>query len=166
MPLCSGRRANHSGGTPEPSAVHSRTLTVTHVLSAACTLTAPHTPVASLTMANLWAELKRQLLGEDIRITIECRRERHYNLDGDFGATNATLVGQAAHTPTSQDLGVVAWNLPHTSEWWSGCTSSSPTCQRNTTRASAPLSYCRSTPPPSLLQEGMRLSWPTISLWP
>jgi hypothetical protein len=62
-------------------------------------------------------------------------------------------------------LGCV-WCLHHISGWWSGCTNSSLTYWRSMTGWSTPLSFCRSTPPPSLLQEEMSLSWPTISRLP
>jgi hypothetical protein len=60
---------------------------------------------------------------------------------------------------------VHAWRLPHTSEWWSGHAIFDPTYQKNTMGPSTPPNSYRSTPPPSSLQEGMRLSWPTTSLW-
>jgi hypothetical protein len=118
-PLHGGQWANHSGGMLEPSVAHSCTPMVAHAPSAAHALTMPRALAASLTIADLRTELERHRLGEDGgHITIERLRERHHNLDGDFGETNATAVGQAAHTPTSPGSGVVAWHLPRTSEWW------------------------------------------------
>jgi hypothetical protein len=57
-----------------------------------------------------------------------------------------------------------AWRWPHTCIWWSGRPCSGPTCQRSTIGQSTPPISCRSTPPPSSRQAGMRLSWSTTSL--
>jgi hypothetical protein len=59
--LRGGWWADHSGGMLEPSAAHSRT------------------PLASLATSDLWVELERRRSGEDVHITIECRREGHRN---------------------------------------------------------------------------------------
>jgi hypothetical protein len=59
--LRGGWWADHSGGMLEPSAAHSRT------------------PLASLATSDLWVELERHRSGEDVHITIECRREGHRN---------------------------------------------------------------------------------------
>jgi hypothetical protein len=59
-----------------------------------------------------------------------------------------------------------AWRWCHICGWWSGRTSSSPTCRRSTTGPSTPRSSCRFTPPLSLRQGGMRPLWPTTSLLP
>jgi hypothetical protein len=56
-----------------------------------------------------------------------------------------------------------AWRWPNTCVWWSSRPSSDPTCHRSTTGWSTPPTSCRSTPPPSSRQAGMRLSWPTTS---
>jgi hypothetical protein len=77
-------------------------------------MVAPRMPVASLTTADLRAELECRRSREDGCITIERHRERHHNLDGDFGASNATPVGQAARTPTSLGSGGGCMTLaPH-----------------------------------------------------
>jgi hypothetical protein len=75
--------------------------------------------------------------------------------------TTTSMVTSAHQTPLlwgkllaplhPWDLGVVAWYLPRTSEWWSSRASSGPTYQINMTGASTPPSSCRSTPPPSLV---------------
>jgi hypothetical protein len=67
-------------------------------------------------------------LGEDGRITIECHRERHRNIEGDYGTFVAAPVACATHTPSS--LGVIAPHLrmvvwpckfwPHLSEKYDG----------------------------------------------
>jgi hypothetical protein len=57
-PLHGGRWANHSCGMPKPYVVHSRTSTTTHVPLVVRTLTVPRAPVASLTTADLRAELE------------------------------------------------------------------------------------------------------------
>jgi hypothetical protein len=131
-----------------PSAAHSCSLVTPHASSAM------RTSAASLATTDLWAELERRRKGEDGRITIECRRERHRNLVRDFDAVDTTPVTQAACTPTSLGSGEVAWHFPHTSAWRSGRASSGPTCHRSTTGVSTPPSSCRSTPPLSSLQEG------------
>jgi hypothetical protein len=53
----------------------------------------------------LHAELERRRSGEDGHITIERRRKRCCNLDGDFGAADTTPVRQTARTPTSPRSG-------------------------------------------------------------
>jgi hypothetical protein len=96
MPSHGGRRANHSGGAPAPSAVHSHTPTIARAPSAVRTPS-----VVSHAIASLRVELERHRSGEDNSFTIERCRERRRNLDGDFSAANATPGGQAARTPTS-----------------------------------------------------------------
>jgi hypothetical protein len=58
------------------------------------------------------------------------------------------------------------WRLHHISGWWPGRANFGPTCRRSTTGWSSPPNFYRSTTPPSLLQEEMRPSWPTISRLP
>jgi hypothetical protein len=65
----------------------------------------PRAPAASLTTADLRAELEPCHPGEDDHITIERHWERCHNLDGDFGAVNTILVRHDAHTPTSLGSG-------------------------------------------------------------
>jgi hypothetical protein len=108
------RWVNHSSGALVPSAVHSRSPMAPHALSATRALVTPRVPVASLTTADLRAELKRRRSGEDGRITIKHHRERCRNLDGGFGVANTTPMRQAARTPTSLGSGVGCMALaPH-----------------------------------------------------
>jgi hypothetical protein len=58
-----GRQANHLGGVPVPSVAHSRSLVALRVSSAI--------RAASLSTADLWAELERRRSSEDDCITIE-----------------------------------------------------------------------------------------------
>jgi hypothetical protein len=58
-------------------------------------------PVASISMADLQAELEHHHLGEDGCITIERHRERHQNLEGDYGTPVAAPVAHGTHTPSS-----------------------------------------------------------------
>jgi hypothetical protein len=74
---------------------------VAHSCSLAALRTSSILHVASLTTADLRAELERRHSGEDDRITIERHRESCHNVDGDFGAADTTPVRQAARTPTS-----------------------------------------------------------------
>jgi hypothetical protein len=76
-----------------------------HAPSAARALATPHMLVVSLATTDLRAELEPRRSGEDNRITIELHRERRRNLDDDFGAADATHVGQAARTLTSLRTG-------------------------------------------------------------
>jgi hypothetical protein len=92
-PLHCEQRANHSSGTPEPSTVHSRTPMIARTPSAVSTPMVPRAPMTSCTTADLRAELEHRRSGEDGRITIERHRERHHNLNCDFGTTNTTSVG-------------------------------------------------------------------------
>jgi hypothetical protein len=153
-----GRRANHFGGALELTSAHSRTPTVACTSLVACVPMAPCVSAASLATVDLWAELEHRRLEEDDYITIERHQERHCNLDGDFVAANTTPMRQVLTPIHPWDLGVVAWHLPHTSEWRCGRASFGPTCWRSTTGASTLLSSCRSTPPSSSLQEVMRPS--------
>jgi hypothetical protein len=115
--------ANHLGGAPVPSMARSCSPTVR------LTSSAPRAPAASLATTDLRAELERHRSGEDNHISIEQHQERRRNLNADFGAADTTPVRQAAHTPTSRDLGVAAWRLPHTFAWWSNHASSGPTVE-------------------------------------
>jgi hypothetical protein len=109
-----GQRANHSSGVSVPSVAHLRTPTVPHMPSVACAPTTPHAPTTSLAMADLWAKLEPCRSGDDDRVTIEPHRERHCNLDGDFGVMNTTPMSQAARTPTSsRSRGVCMVFAPH-----------------------------------------------------
>jgi hypothetical protein len=56
-------------------------------------------------MTDHRAKLECRYLGEDGCTTIERHRERHLNLDGDYGSTNAAPMGHAVHTPTSLGFG-------------------------------------------------------------
>jgi hypothetical protein len=94
-----GWRANHSGGAPVPSVMHSCSLTVP------CAPSSTRAPAASLATTDLRAELERRRSGEDGHVTIERHRERRHNLDGDFGVMNTTPMRQAARTPTSLGSG-------------------------------------------------------------
>jgi hypothetical protein len=66
-------------------------------------------------------------------------------------------------TPREFRGGGGAWHWPHTYVWWYSHPSSGSTCQRSTIGRLSPPSFCRSSPPPSSRQAGMRLSWPTTS---
>jgi hypothetical protein len=86
-----GRRANHSEGCQR----HRQSAHRRH-----------HVHRQQVLPQSTWGpNSKRRRSGEDDRITIERRRERRRNLNGDFGAANATLGGQAALTPTSPGSG-------------------------------------------------------------
>jgi hypothetical protein len=148
------------------SVAHSRTLTTSCVSLAARTPSALCVPVVRIATSEIWVELERHCLIEDDRIAIEHHRERHRNLEGDYGTRVAALVARATHTHCS--LGVTG-----------GCMPLAPhlrmvvlprkfclTYQRSMMGSSTPLSSCRSTTPLSSLQGGMRLSWPTTSPWP
>jgi hypothetical protein len=89
-----GRQVNHPGGAPVPSVAHSRSPMAPRVSSAM------HVLAASLATVDLRAELERRRSGEDGRITIERRRERCHNLDGDFRVVDTAPMRQAARTPT------------------------------------------------------------------
>jgi hypothetical protein len=152
-----------------------------HVLSAACApsvVQAPsvlpnarppvqhYAPMASYTTTDLREEINHHRGGEDSRTAIERHHERHRDIEGrnlekDFNLHAPVLGGLVAHAPLPPNSpGVLgdAWHLPHTYVWWSGRKSFGPTCQRSTMGRSTLPSSCRSTPPPSSLQVGMRPS--------
>jgi hypothetical protein len=60
-----------------------------------------HVLAVSITTVDLWANLERRCLGEDGSITIKRHRERHRNLEGDYGTPIAAPVAHATHTPNS-----------------------------------------------------------------
>jgi hypothetical protein len=155
--LNGGQRANHSHGTPELSP----TLSCTPIVARAPSL-GTH---ANGGTTDLRAELKHRRSGENDRTTIEHHRERHCNLNGDYGTSNVASVGHATYTPTSPGFGggCMAFSphlrmvvLPHKFR---------PHLLKNMMGPSIPSSSCRSTPPPSLQQGKMRMSWPTTFLW-
>jgi hypothetical protein len=100
-----------------------RTPTTVHTPSASCT-----TIAARLATTDLRSELEYHRSGEDGRTTIERRRERRCNLDGDYDAVNVTPMGMMRTPLLLRDLGVDAWHLPQTFEWWSDHASSSLIC--------------------------------------
>jgi hypothetical protein len=127
--------------------------------------------MASYTTADLREEINRRWGGEDCHTTIERHHERRrgiegHNLKKDFDL-HAPVVGrQVAHVPLPP-------NSPRVSR---GCMALAPhlrmvvwLCKfrphlpEKYDRKVNPQSSCRSTPPPSLLQVGMRPSWPTTS---
>jgi hypothetical protein len=74
----------------------------------------------------------------------------------------ATVSSGLASKPAAPPAREVRWDgQPHLPETYDGTIN--PTCQRSTMGRSTPPSSCRSTPPPSSQQAGMRLSWPTTS---
>jgi hypothetical protein len=134
-------------------------------------------PMASYATADLRAEINRHRGGEDGRVTIERQRERRRdiearNLEKDFDShapSHKSPYSREAHPPSSPGVtgvGGGAWRWHHTCGWWSDRASFGPTCRRSTTGPSIQLSSCRSTPPLSLRQGGMRPLWPTTSLLP
>jgi hypothetical protein len=79
---------------------------LSHTPTAVRTPSMSHTPTtASLAMTDLWDELKHCRSGEDNHTIIERHRERHRNLDGDYGGANVAPVGHTAHTPASPGSG-------------------------------------------------------------
>jgi hypothetical protein len=138
-------------------------MTAAHAPTATRVLAVPHVPTISIATADLWAKLESHRLGEDGRVSIECNRERRRNLEGDYPTPVAAPIARAAHTPSALGGTGDAWRLLHISAWWSGRACFGPTYLRSMMGLSTPLSSCRSTPPPSLLQEAMRMSWPTTS---
>jgi hypothetical protein len=95
-----GRQVNCLGGALVPSVVHSRS-PVAHSRSPAAPRASSAVRAASLATVDLRAELEHRRSGEDVHITIKHQRERHCNLDGDFGVVDTTPMRQAAHTPAS-----------------------------------------------------------------
>jgi hypothetical protein len=84
-------------------------------------------------MSPLWAELECCHSGEDGRIINERNRERHRNLEGDYGPPVATPVAHATHSPSS--LGAMGGCMalaPHL-RMWSDHASFSPTYRGSTT---------------------------------
>jgi hypothetical protein len=124
----------------------------------------------SIMTAGLRDELIHCRQGEDSRITIERHRERRCNvesrnLERDFESLAPAREVPAAHAmrpPSSPSGSGGVWRLHHISGWWSGRANSGPTCGRSTTGWSTLLNFYRSTPPPSLLKEEMRPSWPRV----
>jgi hypothetical protein len=127
--------------------------------------------MASYRTTDLREEINHRRGGEDSHTTIERNRERRrdiegHNLERDFDLHAPVGACQAAHAPLppgSPGVWGGAWSWPHTYVWWFGHPSSDPTCQRSMTGWSTQSSSCRSTPPPSSLLGGIRLSWPTTS---
>jgi hypothetical protein len=176
----------------QPSAQYSHTPPVAHASSVACAPPVEHAPpvrpdarqmvrhrapMVSYATADLRAEINRRCGGEDGRATIERRRERRRDIEGrnlekDFDSHASSLKSPSAreaYPPSSPGVtgGVGgAWRWHHICGWWSGRASSGPTCRRSMMGPSTPLSSCRSTPPLSLRQGGMRPLWPTTSLLP
>jgi hypothetical protein len=143
----------------------------------ACQTARHRAPMASYMMADLRAEINRRRGGEDGRVTIECRRERHRDIEGrnlekDFDSqapSHRSPSACEAYPPSSPGVtggGGGAWRWRHICGWWSGRASSSPTYRRSMTGPSTPWSSCRFTPLLSLWQEGMRPLWPTTSPLP
>jgi hypothetical protein len=100
-PPWGGQQANHSGGRPERSVVHSRMPTPAHAPTAPNAAIVPRAPTAGIATADIWAELERRHSGEDGRITIERRRERCRNLKGDYGPPVTAPAAHAMCSPSS-----------------------------------------------------------------
>jgi hypothetical protein len=152
---------------------HSRSPSVACAPPAARGPPQPRVPL-SIATVDLRDELIRHRGGEDSHITIERHHERRHNIEGrnlerDFeylAPAREAPVARVMHPPSSPvgsggcmvlvpHLWMVVWQCkfwPHPSEKYNGTVN--------------PSSSCRSTPPPSSLQEGMRPSWPTISWSP
>jgi hypothetical protein len=130
--------------------------------------------LSSIVTADLRDELIHHRWGEDRCITIERHCERRHNIEGrnleryfeSLAPAREVTAARAMRPLTLQwALGGV-WHLHHIFGWWFGHTNFDPTYWRSMTRLSTPPNSCRITPPPSLLQEEMRSSWPTISRLP
>jgi hypothetical protein len=169
----------HREGRCQPSAAHTPSVAQAPLeLSGARPSVQHRALMARYRTTDLREEINCHRGGEDSRTTIErnCERRRDIegrNLERDFDLHAPAGVRQAAHAP----LPLAPWELG------GGCMALAPhlrmvvwppkfrpnlpekyvTCQRSTTGRSTPSSFCRSTPPPSSRQAGMRLSWPTTS---